>query len=219
MRSAAILHAVAFAALHMPGSRVSGLKPREKAPRCNRSAHHHGPFNNERFSHWGITHGRLPPCTWDSCFKSKLCGGRCGVGDDGRLQPVRVYARGENEHGPFSSRESKHGPVLHGLSWAEVFAASERAGLLKRVKNASEACVVIEPLHSRTRTGPKHANRLLFRSLRGDKTVAEYVEEAQRGTIRHLVGRAMVVSDNWVRQVRAVLSSGVSPLGCMGRSV
>ena len=218
MRSAAILHAVAFAALHMPGSRVSGLKPREKAPRCNRSAHHHGPFNNERFSHWGITHGRLPPCTWDSCFKSKLCGGRCGVGDDGRLQPVRVYTRGENEHGPFSSRESRHGPVLHGLSWAEVFAASERAGLLKRVKNASEACVVIEPLalDSRTDTGLAHANRLLFH-LRGDETVAEHVKEAKRrgwrGSMADFVGRAMVMNDNWVRQVSAMPSSGVSPLG------
>ena len=204
MRSAAILRAIALAALHKLGS---GVTRRRIARICNRSADHHGPFNDSFFSHWGITHGRLPPCTWDTCFDTKLCGGRCGVVDDGRLQPIHVYASGEKKRGPYQ-----------GSTWAKVFAASERAGLVKRVENASEACVVIEPLEldSRTDTGLAHANRLLFH-LRGDETVAEHVKEAKRrgwrGSMADFVGRAMVMNDNWVRQVSAMPSSGVSPLG------
>ena len=84
------------AALREPRARDS---LRDMARDCIRSADHRGPFNNTLFSHWGIKHGRLPPCTWDTCFNTKLCRA-CGAGDDGRLQPVRVYARGENKHGP-----------------------------------------------------------------------------------------------------------------------
>ena len=168
---------------------------------CSRSADHRGPFNDTLFSHWGIKHGRLPQCTWDRCFNTKLCRA-CGAGDDGRLQPVRVYARGENKHGPNK-----------GLTWARAFAASKSAGLVERVGNASEACVVIEPLYSQKHAGLEHANRLLVVPLRGDRTLAERAEEMKIRTIEDFVGRAMVVNDNWVRQVRAVPSSGVSPLG------
>jgi len=148
-----------------------------------------GPMS-ESFKRWNIHHDRLPSCTWDTCFDRTRCG-RCGVDDGGRVLPLRVHLL------PHIEGKGVYENILRTLSEVEL------------VDREGDACISIGTFDMIEGKDPNVSDTMnkIYVLANGDFTVGErlsgvksVMQEGPRGKGTAALGRAMVLTDNWVRQ-------------------
>lgn len=148
-----------------------------------------GPMS-ESFKRWNIRHDRLPSCTWDTCFNRTRCG-RCGVDDGGRVLPLRVHLL------PHIEKKGVYEDYLRTLREVEL------------VGREGDACISIGTFDMLNGKDPNVSDTMnkIYVLANGDFTVGERLrgvkgvtQEGSRGKSTAALGRAMVLTDNWVRQ-------------------